>query len=54
MKPKSFKKFWHKITFNQFNKNHDTKNIFISEQKKHTYDLITKICVLELTVIACG
>ena len=52
MKPKSFKKFWHKITFNQFNKNHDTKNIFISEQKKHTYDLITKICVLSISSLA--
>ncbi|WP_338977677.1 phosphate ABC transporter permease PstA [Spiroplasma endosymbiont of Panzeria rudis] len=52
MKSKSFKKFWHKITFNHFNKNHDPKNVFISEQKKHTYDLIAKICVLSISSLA--
>lgn len=49
MKRKSFKDFWHKITFNHFNKKHKTKDGYISEQKKHTHDLIAKVCVLAIS-----
>lgn len=55
MKSKSFKNFWHKITFNLFNRNYEAQNIIINEQKKRTYDLLAKICILaisSLTLIA--
>ncbi|WP_342276821.1 phosphate ABC transporter permease PstA [Spiroplasma endosymbiont of Nebria brevicollis] len=52
MKPKSFQNFWHKITFNRFNKNYEVKNVIISEQKKHIQDLIVKITILGLSSLA--
>lgn len=52
MKPNSFQNFWNKITFNYFNKNHEVKNVIISEQKKHTQDLIAKITILGLSSLS--
>lgn len=52
MKSKPSKNFWHKITFNYFNKNDKSQNILITEQKKHTHDLIAKILVLAISSLA--
>lgn len=52
MKSNSFQKFWKKITFNYFNKNNEVKNVIISEQKKHTQDLIAKITILGLSSLS--
>lgn len=52
MKSRPFQNFLHKITFNRFNKNYEIKNVVISEQKKHIYDLIAKIIILGLSSLA--
>lgn len=52
MKPKCLSNFFHKVTFNTFNKNYELKNKIISQQKKIFHDLIAKITILAISSLS--